>query len=739
MKFAPALIAIAVGLSATAAGAQYAAENWSAYHGDRTASHYSQLTQINRQNVAQLELAWTFHSPGGDGSIQCNPLVVDGVLYGTANAYFFAVDAATGRELWRFDAHNGGRRRGGGRIRGMAWWSDGKESRLLVSNSGLLYALDPASGQPIKSFGNGGAIDLRQGIDRDPETFRFSLATPGVIYEDLYIIGSNISEDLGAPPGDIQAYNVRTGELAWVFHTIPHPGELGYDTWPKDAWKFHGGANAWAGLSLDVERGMVFVPTGSGVSDFYGASRLGKNLFANSIIALDAATGKRIWHYQTVHHDLWDRDLPAQPNLMTIQRHGRSVDVVAQVTKSGHIFVLDRETGEPIFPVEEVAVPTSVLAGDAAWPTQPVPTKPPPFTRVGMTADDITDLSPEAHAYVSQRFAGLRNEGVFTSVSEQETLLAPGTTGGAEWGGAAHDPRSGMLYINANDLPFTFQLVKVLEGDDLTPYQQGRNTYAERCSSCHGIDRSGGTHMSLVPPLTNLRLRMQESDLRKIVEEGKGRMPGQPWLLRREGRFENLAAFLFDIGADEDTESESASYTYAHTGYNNFVDHEGYPAIKPPWGTLNAIDLNEGTIKWQVPLGEFAELTARGIPQTGTENWGGPVLTATGLIFIAASADDKIRAFDQETGEVLVGSKATRRRLRNPQRLFRQRQAVYRHRLRRRSGAEYRQGGVGRVRRLCAARVAAKLRACAGNGQTRALPRISSMFWKTIRQRNVCE
>lgn len=655
MKLALMLIA-ATTLGAGAADAQYAGKNWDTYHGDRTASHYSELKQITKQNVTKLEKVWTFHSvPGGPSSrseMQFNPLVIDGVLYGQTAAYFFAVNAATGEEIWRYDAHDGGRRRGG-RIRGMTWWSDGKESRLLIAEDDYIYAVNPATGKLIESFGDGGRTDMRQGIEGDPGGFRFGLSTPGIIYKDLYIMGSGLSESVGAPPGDIQAYDVRSGKLAWVFHTIPRPGELGYDTWPEGTWKMQGGANAWAGMSVDVERGMVFASTGSAVEDFHGATRLGENLFADCIIALNAATGERIWHYQTVHHDLWDKDLPAQPNLMTIVRNGKKIDVVAQITKQGYVFVLNRDTGAPIFPIEEKPMPKAVLDGDEAWPTQPIPSKPPPFVRTHMGPDDVTNISPEANAAAKARLATLRYEGIYTPVDEKETLIVPGIVGGGEWGGAAHHPTNGMLYVNANELPFTVKMVKMLEGDNLTPYQEGRNAYARFCSSCHGIDLSGGSHMGYTPPLVNLKMRMTKEQLRTIVTEGKGRMEPLPWLTRRPGRFENLAAFLFDEGADEQNEGEGNEYIYAHTGHNRFVDSEGYPAIKPPWGTFSAIDLNKGEIKWQVPLGEYEELTARGIAQTGTENWGGPVLTASGLLFIAATADDKIRAFDQETGKVL--------------------------------------------------------------------------------------
>ena len=422
---------------------------------------------------------------------------MDGRLYGTSpDGYFFAVDAATGAEIWRFDAFAGttGRRRPG-RVRGLAYWRDGMEARLLVAMAYRLQALDPATGEAIRSFGDDGVVDLREGLDRDPETVWYQFTTPGVVYRDLYIVGGFFSENYGAAPGDIRAYDVRTGHLVWSFHTIPYPGEYGADTWPEKAREHSGAANAWAGFGLDVERGVVYAPTGSAAFDFYGGDRLGQNLFANCVIALRAATGERVWHYQTVHHDLWDKDLPAPPNLVSVNRHGRRVDAVAQITKSGYLFLLDRETGEPLFPVAEVPVPVSTLDGEEAWPTQPVPTKPPPFTRVQMMEDDITDISETSRNFVAETMKGMRNDGIFTPFGEQTTLIMPGFEGGGEWGGAAYDPKSGMLYVNANEIPFTLTMVKLDDSANQSLFQRGRNVYARRCSSCHGMDRKGGTHM----------------------------------------------------------------------------------------------------------------------------------------------------------------------------------------------------------------------------------------------------
>ena len=649
--------------SAIPAVAELAESDWPHYHGDPTGSHYSQLGQITRENVASLKVAWTYNSLGAQTEsqsgrrrpprTQCNPIIIAGVLYGASpDGYFFAVHAATGEEKWRFLPSEDT----SGRTRGVTYWRDGDESRLFVAKSSWLYALDPATGEKVASFGSNGIVDLREGLGRDPETLMFDATSPGIIFNDLYIVGGFVSENLGAAPGDIRAYDVRTGEVVWSFHTIPSPGEFGADTWPANAREFAGAANAWAGFSLDVERGMVFAPTGSAAYDFYGGDRLGKNLFANCVIALDAATGERIWHFQTVHHDLWDKDLPAPPNIVTVTHNGRRIDAVAQITKSGFVFVLDRETGEPLFPVEEVPVAPSEMDGEQAWPTQPVPTKPPPFLRTFLSKDDITDISPEANAYINHILTSYRNAEMFTPFSEQPTVLLPGILGGAELGGAAYDPQSATIYVNSSDLPYVITLVKLDNSENLTPFQKGRNVFAQHCSSCHGMDRKGGiTHMGFTPPLLGIHERMTRAGVEQIIREGRGQMQGVRNAYRDPENLELLMTFLMDprTDIDQDELANPTHFIYADMGHQRFEDQEGYPAIKPPWGTLNAIDLNEGTIKWQVVLGEYKELTARGIPKTGTANKGGPILTATGLLFIAATDDETFRAFDQITGETL--------------------------------------------------------------------------------------
>ncbi len=636
--------------------------SWAVYLGDNTSSHYSILNQINRDNVAQLDVAWTYHTGDGDANgrtqIQCNPIIIDTVLYATSpRVKVLALHAATGEEIWTFDPFEAGAvQEGPGVNRGVVYWGGDAEheARILMTAGSKLFALDARTGQPVGSFGTEGSVDLHDGLDRDVTGLSVGARTPGIIYKNLLIQGTSVSEGPASAPGHIRAYDVRTGEIAWIFHTIPHPGEYGYETWPEDAYERIGGANAWSGLSLDVERGIVFLPTGSAAFDFWGGNRAGENLFANSILALDAETGERIWHYQTVRHDIWDRDLPAAPNLVTVEHDGRRIDAVAQITKSGHVFLLDRETGEPLFPVEERSFPTSDLNGEATWPTQPIPTKPPPFARQRFDEADITDISPEAHAYVLERFREARSDGQFIPPSTQGTMIYPGFDGGGEWGGAGYDPTTGMLYVNSNEMPWILTMV------ELNPEgaSSGSGLYALYCAGCHGANLEGNADQTF-PALTGLAERLSEDSVAQQIERGQGFMPSFGFLKASER--DALVAFLFgneEAAAEESSETNMmgrffAGSPYGHTGYNRFFDQEGYPAVKPPWGTLNAINLNTGEIDWTVPLGEFEALTARGIPPTGTENYGGPVVTAGGLLFIGASKDEKFRAFDKDTGETL--------------------------------------------------------------------------------------
>lgn len=643
------------------AAAHAADTDWPHYLGDKSSSHYSSLDQITPDNVARLHVVWTFHSGGADpqnrSQIQCNPLVIGGVLYGTTPDFqLVAVDAVAGTEKWRFDPAKEGLPKSG-LNRGLVHWSGGEEARILYANDRYLHAIDLRSGKRIPDFGKNGSVDLKEGLGREASDLYLTANTPGVIYRDLLIMGMRLGEGPApAAPGPIRAYNVRTGELVWRFNTIPQPGEPGHETWPPDAHRRVGGANVWTGFALDETRGLVFCPTGSAAFDFWGGDRTGQNLYANCLLALDAATGKRVWHFQFVHHDLWDRDLPAPPNLITVTRDGRRIDAVAQVTKSGHVFVFDRATGEPLFPVEEKPVPPSDLPGESAWPSQPFPQKPAPFSRQVFSHDQITDISPAAHRAVLDRFAKLKPHAPFTPPSEQGSIIFPGFDGGAEWGGAAADP-DGMLYINANEMPWILTMVPTQGNAAATT---GEGLYSQLCAACHGIDRKGNPAQN-VPSLVEVAQRLKKSDVMSLLQTGRNVMPSFAFL--NEVQREQLASFLFGVANDParktepGSESHLATSPYTTTGYNRWLDPEGYPAVKPPWGTLQAIDLNTGDSKWSVPLGEYPELTARGVAKTGTENYGGPVVTAGGLVFIAASRDEHLRAFDRRTGKELWKAK----------------------------------------------------------------------------------
>ncbi len=629
---------------------------WASYQGDKSATQYSSLDQINVENVHKLDVAWTFST--GDAiadrtEIQANPIIIDDVLYGTtAQLKAFALRADTGELLWMFDPFEGEEPRGRGRNRGVAWWSDGAEdNRIFYVAGSRLYGINADTGEPAEGFGDDGSVDFTLGLGRDALDIFITSTSPGVVYEDLLIKGSTV---YNRAPGHIRAYNVRTGEIEWIFHTIPHPGEYGYETWPPDAWTRVGNANSWPGMSLDEERGIVYVPTASPGHDFYGGDRIGQNLFGTSLLALDASTGERIWHYQFVRHDIWDRDLPAAPNLVTIRRENRLVDAVAQITKSGHVFVFDRVTGEPLFPIQEVEAPESDLRGEETWPTQPVPVKPEPFARQEFREEDVTDISPESHEVVLERYREIRTGHPWDPPSREGTLIFPGYDGGAEWGGAAFDPGTGILYVNSNEMPWILTMVET-EASGEEPATHGQRIYAMNCASCHGSNLEGGPG-DQYPSLTDLDGRFTDQELRSVIENGQGIMPPFGHLTSEET--DALVNYLMDSDTGErvyvsEDMSDAQQVPYTHTGYNRFLDPEGYPAVKPPWGTLNAIDLNTGEHVWNIPLGEFFELTERGIPQTGTENYGGPVVTAGGVLFIGATQDEKFRAFDKKTGELL--------------------------------------------------------------------------------------
>lgn len=656
------------GVACMAAGA---AADWAAYLGGPERNHYSTLSQINTSNVTRLRVAWEYCT-GDHGEMQCNPIVVKGVLYGlTASNSVFALDAATGRELWRHSPPHGTSQRNHV-LRGVVFWSDGKDQRILFTSESWLHAIDARTGDPIATFGEGGKTSLKASLgDRAHNKWVVS-TTPGAVFEDIIIMPTRVSEGADSAPGFVQAFNVRTGKLAWTFRTIPGPGEFGHETWPKDAHRNInvGGANSWAGMAIDLERATVFAPTGSAAPDFWGGDRKGENLFANCLIALDAHTGRRKWHYQFVRHDLWDRDLPAPPNLVTIQRDGRKIDVVAQVTKSGHVFVFDRDTGKPLFPIEEVAAPPTTMPGDAAHPTQPLPLKPAPFARQTLTGDDISPFAANREALL-ETFRRART-GAFQPFSlHQDTVLFPGFDGGAEWGGVAVDP-DGTLYINANEMACLARMKATPSNEELAHLSPGNRIYDAYCIPCHGADRTGNPAAG-IESIVDLGARRSRDEVTGIITSGKGMMPGFPMLstvdkqlvvdfLLGAEKVEDSGGSSTESGAGPETRATAnapsgripeAHVPYRLNGYVRFVDSQGYPAISPPWGSLTAIDLNTGEHRWQIALGEFKELTARGIPPTGAENYGGPVVTAGGLLFIAATKDGMFRAFDKKSGNLL--------------------------------------------------------------------------------------
>ena len=630
---------------------------WSEYLGDPGRSHFSTLAQIDTSNVATLEVAWEYASggllPGTETQIQHNPLIVDSVLYGVnASLALFAVDARTGRELWTVTPGTD-EPAWYGRSRGLMRWvsPDGRDSRIYFGAGSFLHAVDPATGLLDPAFGDSGRIDLRRDLGRDPERLSVSMNTPGAVFEDRLIVGSTVDEGPGAAPGYIRAYHARTGALVWTFRTIPLPGEPGHETWPADAWTYTGGANSWAGMALDPSRGLVFVGTGSAAFDYYGGDRAGDLLYANSLLALDARTGRLVWHQQFVRHDIWDRDLPAPPNLVMVERNGRRIPAVAQITKDAHVWVFDRETGEPLFPIEEFDVPPSKLLGERAATKQRFPTLPEPFSRQVLTADDL--LRPGFPAYdrpdsptVGERFAGVTSAGQFVPLDTLGVVIFPGLDGGGEWGGAAVDPQRGRLYVNASEMAWILRLGRTNPELDPTAAIFGLS-----CARCHG---GSSVFSAAAPPLAGVKDRLSADSTARVIRFGRNAMPAHPELT--DGEIAGLVAFLRGEEAVVDTtkpKSARPTLPYAITGFERFLDAASKPVVKPPWGTLTSIDLNTGERRWQVPLGDDDDIDDARWPVTGTENYGGPVVTAGGLVFIAATRDEKIRAFHERTGELL--------------------------------------------------------------------------------------
>ena len=641
-------------------GQSTAASDWPRYSSDAAGSKYSRLDQIDPDNVHELELAWTWQADdmrqNPRTTIQCNPIIINGRVYlTTPGLKVCALDGISGTTLWTFDPYDGAE--ASGVNRGVTYWSDGKEERIFYVAGPFLYALNAEDGIPDLLFGQEGRVDLYEGLGRDVRSVWVTAATPGIIYNDLLILGSTLSEGpSAAAPGHIRAFDVKTGEQRWIFHTIPYPDEPGYETWPEDAWQRSGGANAWGGFTLDEDRGLVFCGTGSATYDHWGGDRIGQNLYANCVLALRAESGELVWHYQVVHHDIWDYDLPCPPNLVQVRKDGKLIDAVAQPSKMGHLFVLDRTTGEPIFPIEELPVPQSTVPGEVTWPTQPFPPKSLRYAQQRLTRDEVTDLNDLATKSVLARLDTMDVGDIFLPPSMKGAVTLPQFNGGTDWGGASYNPDTRMLFVNCSNEAEWISMVPANPPASISQFDLGSQLYSAVCASCHGFMQARAPG---APSLEGLRIIGKDSVERveQALRYGKGQMPKFATLSQDER--DALTAFVRDLGRNEVLQTKDLALTFSTqipfvaTGHNEFKDPEGFPVNKRPWGTLTAIDLDKGAIKWQVALGTYPMLEARGEPPTGTFNMGGPALTAGGVVFIGASMDQRFRAFDQETGEIL--------------------------------------------------------------------------------------
>jgi quinoprotein glucose dehydrogenase len=652
-------------------------KTWSVYNGSKEGIKYSSLNQIDTSNVHLLKPVWTYHTGDADtinfSQIQTNPIVIDSILYGvSAQMKLFAINAKTGVKKWVFDPlkyidHSNNKYLFHIMInsRGISYWSDGaKDSRIFFTAGSHLYAIDAVTGVPIKTFGHDGSIDLHDGLDRDGVEDQFVVNnSPTIVYKDMVITGSRVDETMPAAPGHIRAYDVKTGLRKWIFHTIPHPSEYGYDTWEdKNAYKYFGGVNCWSGFTLDENKGILFVPLGTASSDFYGGKRKGNTLYANCLLALDANTGKHIWHYQTIHHDMWDKDLPTPPVLITLNKDGKKIEALAQITKNGYVYVFERATGKPIYDIKEIPVDTTNhLPGEKPSPTQPYPTVIEPFARQTITAHDINPyISKEEQAELRAKLSTYKFGNPFIPPSLGTSIILPGYDGGGEWAGPAYDPQTNRLYVNSNEMAWLMKMVpnpmqKNIWSKNETYPTAGEKIFIKNCSACHGKDRKGTGNS---PSLLTIHKKYDAKTLIGFINTGRRMMPSFNRLPQEEKYA--LAAYLLNLQDQKNkpythisTIDSTTHMPYKIEGYTKFLTKEGLPAISPPWGTLSSINLATGKYDWKIPFGSYPDLEAKGIKNTGSENYGGPVVTDGGLVFIGATKDNKFRAYHKATGKLL--------------------------------------------------------------------------------------
>ncbi len=653
------LTALLVGCKEKGPSSEYkSSHEWRTYASD---NKFSLLDYIHTENVSELEEVWRYEEEEEGAGINCNPLVAKGRMFVyTPAKTIVALNPEDGSALWEFTPDP---TRIPPLMRGIAFY-DGKDKvpdAILFVHGSTLYKVFTKDGNPDPTFGTNGRVDFYTGLEIEgaaKNSVDVTSNAPGVVYGDIYVVGCMVPDELPSIPGDIRGFNIKTGALEWIFHTIPEKGEFGADTWPENARKTNGGANCWGGMTLDKERGVVYVPTASPSFDFYGADRPGMNLFANCLLALDASTGERLWHFQTTHHDLWDRDNGSPPNLVTVKHNGKNIDAVALATKLGYVFLFDRDSGKPLFPIEEIAVPTEGgLPGEKPWPTQPIPSKPEPFTRQGYKEAYYSDISEGNVERIKKDIADNGYQtGIYEPPTEKGSIVVPAAHGGSNWGGSSLNPKTGIMFINAVDMPWFVKMINL--GDDMDEDKDltGKSLFKMYCSSCHGMDKKGTEYG---PNVVARGHSIPFQEFNSLLINGREPMPAFKQLT--QGQRTKIIAFVKGLSeeesAAENNKLEKVTVTppqpYTFSGYGFYNDAEGYPAIKPPWSTLSAVDLNKGELLWQVPLGQNKKLAEKGIHGTGSFTRGGGIATAGGLIFIASTSDQKFRSFDQNTGKVL--------------------------------------------------------------------------------------